>query len=221
MGAVTSSGAKTTTKSYERPDPGVYPARCIVVAELGHHPNRFYNPDKDKPEYEYRQELLIAWELSELMQDGRPFAISWRDRNHLSEKSNLYKLLTGWRGKPFSQLEMRRFELKNILDKCCYLNLVESPPDRNNKTWINVETAIPLPKGMICVPRVNDLIDFSINDIEMPLFAQLWPWVQDYIKKSSEGLALTAVKPESHQQQVGGSNAVWSGRENFQEASPF
>ena len=210
MGAVTSSGAKTTIKSYERPEPGVYPARCIIVAELGRHPNRFYNPDKDKPEYEYRQELLIAWELSELMQDGRPFAISWRDRNYLSEKSNLYKLLTGWRGKPFTPQEMSRFELKNILDKCCYLNLVESPPDRNNKTWINVETAIPLPKGIVCVPRVNDLVDFSIADLETPLFGQLWPWVQEYIRKSVEGQIVTSGQ-SGEQQQHDGAGADRSG----------
>ena len=190
MGAVTSSGARTTTKTYERPEPGVYPARCIQVVELGRHKNRFFNPETDKPEQEYRQELLIAWELSELMQDGRPFTVSWRDRNLISEKSNLFKLLTGWRGKPFTPQELRRFELKNILDKCCYLNLVESPPDRNNRTWVNVESAIPLPKGIGCDPRFNDLIDFSIEDIDTPLFGQLWPWVQDYIRKSVEGQEL-------------------------------
>ena len=96
MGAIASSETRTRTQSYERPEAAVYPARCIMTVELGRHPNRFFNPAKDKPEYEFRKELLIVWELSELMQDGRPFTISWRDRNHLSEKSNLYKLLAGW-----------------------------------------------------------------------------------------------------------------------------
>jgi hypothetical protein len=211
MGAVTSAGTRTTTKTYERPEPGVYPARCIQTVELGFHPNRFFNPEKDNPESEYRKELLIVWELGELMQDGRPFVISWRDRNLLSEKSNLYKLLTGWRGKPFTEQELKRFDLNNILDKCCYLNLVESAPDKNGKTWINVESAIPLPKGMACDPRYNDLIDFSIEDIGTPLFGQLYPWVQDYIKKSLEWQAyangqVRVTQPYVHlpAEQVGG-----------------
>lgn len=194
MGAVTSAKSNGT-RTYERPEPGVYPARCIQVVELGRHPNRFYNPEKDHPDNAFRPELLIAWELSEPMQDGRPFVVSWRDRNVITEKSNLCKLLTAWRGKPFSKAELLRFELKNILDACCYLNLVESQPDRNGRTWINVESAIPLPKGIACDPRYNELIDFSIADIETELFDQLWPWVQAFIRNSLEYQAILPPVP--------------------------
>ena len=207
MGAVTSAGTRTVTKSYERPEPGVYPARCIQTVELGRHKNRFYNPDTDRPEQEYRSELLIAWELSELMQDGRPFTVSWRDRNSISEKSNLFKLLTSWRGKGFTPAESHHFPLYTILDSCCYLNLVESPPDHNSRIWINVKSAIPLPKGIVCDPRYNELIDFGIGDIDTPLFGQLWPWVQEYIKKSVEGEALQS------RQALPGGGPTWKGDE--------
>ena len=97
--------------------------------------------------------------------------------------------------KPFTKAELLRFELRNILDACCFLNLVESPPDRNGNVWINVESAIPLPRGVACEPRHNDLIDFSIADIDTPLFKALWPWVQKIIQSSQEYQSIVAPVP--------------------------
>ena len=98
----------TSTKDYEVLEPGVYPARCIWVCDLGTHDNTW------KGEVKQRREVILVWELSdELMEDGRPFTINWQGTNSLSEMSKLYKHLCDWRGKKFTDEELKGFNLFN------------------------------------------------------------------------------------------------------------
>lgn len=179
MGATTSAGNTEATKSYERPSAGVYAARCIQVVELGTHDTEF------KGEIKQRKELMIVWELAELMQDGRPFTVNWRGTNSLNEKSALYKMLIGWRGKPFTPEQLNKFELSNILDKTCMINV-----GLTEKGYSKVVSVMPLPKGMAVPERANDLVDFGINDMDdKDIFGKLWPYVQNIVKDSKEGKA--------------------------------
>jgi hypothetical protein len=53
------------------------------------------------------------------MRDGRPFAMFKNYTLSWSEKANLRLDLQSWRGKPFTQEEMRRFDLETILGAWC------------------------------------------------------------------------------------------------------
>jgi hypothetical protein len=180
MGASTSGSTKQVT-DYERVDAGVYPARCIQVVELGTHDNTYQGETKK------RKELMIVWEISgELMQDGRPFVVSWRGTNTLNEKGQLYKMLISWRGAPFTDSQLQKFELKNILDACCMIN-ISKETSKAGKIFNKVITVMPLPKGMKCDERQNPLVDFGITDINNDEFTKLWPWVQRIVLESDEG----------------------------------
>jgi hypothetical protein len=183
MGAVAAAGS-TGTQEYENVDSGTYAARCIVVAELGTFEN---NHPQAKPG-DTKREILLGFELSELMQDGLPFVVSWRGTNSLGERATLYKMLSAWRGKPFTNAELSHFEMKNILDKTCLVNVV-STPNKAGKIWSKVAGIMPLPKGMQCADRVNPLVDFGIQEIEKGDWEHLWPWVQKTILGSHEGIA--------------------------------
>jgi len=191
MGATSSAGNVDSTKTYELMEPGVYPARCIAVIELGTHSREYKGEFKDK------KEIMIIWELSELMEDGRPFTINWKGTNSLSDKARLYKMLNSWRGKPFQPEELARFEMKAILDKCCILNITRTLA-KNGKEYNNVDSVMPLPKGMKCEERVNPLVDFGIGDVATPEFEKLWPWVQKIVleSKEMEGHVPAEVEPE-------------------------
>lgn len=181
MGAVTSGSNSEATKSYERCEAGVFAGRCIQVVELGTHKNTHPKAEPNS----YKKELMIIWELAELMQDGRPFTVNWRGTNSLNEKSALYKMLIGWRGKPFTPEQLNKFALSNILDKTCMLNVALT-----EKGYNKVVSVMPLPKGMAVPDRANDLVDFGINDMDdKELFAKLWPYVANIIKDSKEGRA--------------------------------
>ena len=189
MGA-TSSFKSGAGAELERPASGVYPARCVQVVELGTHDKEWQGKIKKTAE------VLIVWELSELMEDGRPFVVNWRGTNSLSDKAHLFKMLNDWRGKSFTESELECFALGNILDKTCLLNVVTEKSKKNDKIYTNVKSIMPLAKGMNVINRVNDLVDFGITDLGTPVWDKLYPWVQKVIaEKSDEGKIFFKNKP--------------------------
>lgn len=181
MGVVLTGNGSSDTKQYERPEAAVYAARCIQIIDLGTHTEPDFN---DKTKMKDSRKLKITWELNELMSDGRPFVVSWDGNMSFNEKSNLYKMLVSWRGKAFTEEEKKKFELKNILDKPCMLNVTV-----NEKGYNKVAGVMPLPKGMTLNDRFNPLVDFSIDMIGTELFASLPNFVKDRIWASHEGVA--------------------------------
>jgi hypothetical protein len=178
MGAKSKAGAGGG--DFERVENGSYPARCIHVVELGTHDKTWEGTSKKV------EELMITWELSELMEDGKPFVVNWRGTNSLSERANLFKMLTAWRGKAFTDEELNEFHLGKLIDATCLISVV-SEKGKNDKVYTNVSAIMPLPKGMKAEPRVNDTVDFGICDLGEPEWDNLWPWVQKIIEKSDEG----------------------------------
>ena len=74
MGA-TAHGNTQSTKDYEVPEPATYPGRCIGVIELGTIDSEYQGKAKKKTE------IMLLFELSELMEDGRPFVVNWKGTN--------------------------------------------------------------------------------------------------------------------------------------------
>jgi len=187
MGASSSSGNTKPTTDYTRLDTGVYAARCIQVVELGTHDNEY------KGEVKKRKELILVFEVSgELMEDGRPFVVSWRGTNSLNEKGKLFSLLAAWRyGKPFSPDELMRFELKKLLDQSCMVNVTKET-SKTGKEYNRVMSVVPMPKGMILEARQNELVDFGICDLGTPEFDKLYGWVQKIVMDSDEGKRFNA-----------------------------
>jgi hypothetical protein len=178
MGATSKAGAGGG--DFERVENGSYPARCIHVVELGTHDKTWEGTTKKV------EELMITWELSELMEDGKPFVVNWRGTNSLSDRANLFKMLTAWRGKAFTQEELNEFHLGKLIDATCLISVV-SAAGKNDKVYTNVSSIMPLPKQMKAIDRVNDTVDFGICDLGEPEWDSLWPWVQKIIEKSDEG----------------------------------
>jgi hypothetical protein len=188
MAAIYRSENTQSTKSYEVAQADQYPARCIQFVDLGTQKNRFYNP-KDEASKEYQHKCMIVFELSELMEDGRPFTVKLDLTWSMAETASLRKMLEAWRKKPFLENETKEFNFSNILDKCCLINVsVTEPNDKgrvyNSIKWSDVK---PLPSKMECPERINELVDFGINDIGTPEFDKLWPWVAKIVMESKEG----------------------------------
>jgi hypothetical protein len=94
------------------------------------------------------------------------YTFSW------AEKANLRADLQSWRGKPFTQEEMRRFDLKNILGAWCMLNVIEKPGS-DNKMYVNVAGVSPVPAviknaGLPTAINTNEM--FTLNEPDMVMF---------------------------------------------------
>lgn len=132
--------------NFERCPPGMHLARCYRIMDLGTQKSEYMGQTK------YLHKIMIGWELHGVddsgkplkMIDGRPFAIFKNYTLSWSEKANLRLDLQSWRGKPFSQEEMRKFDLKNVLGAWCMLNVIERQ-GQNGNTYSNVDSVSPVP----------------------------------------------------------------------------
>ena len=102
--------------NFERCPSGMHLARCYRIVDLGTQKSEYMGQVK------YLHKIMLGWEIHGTddngkplnIMDGRPFAIFKNYTLSWSEKANLRLDLQSWRGKAFTQEEMRKFDLKNI-----------------------------------------------------------------------------------------------------------
>lgn len=161
--------------NFEKCPSGMHLARCYRIIDLGTQKSEYMGQTK------YLHKVMLGWEIHGMnddgtpikMQDGRPFSIFKNYTMSWSEKANLRLDLQSWRGKPFTQEELRRFDLKNVLGAFCMVNVIERPAKEGNKMYTNVSGVTPVPamikqNGLPDAVNKNEL--FSISDPDMEMF---------------------------------------------------
>jgi len=160
--------------NFERCPPGMHLARCYRIIDLGTQKSEYMGQTK------YLHKVMLGWEIHGtddagkplLMKDNRPFAIFKNYTLSWSEKANLRLDLQSWRGRPFTQEEMRKFDLKNVLGAFCMLNIIERPGN-DGKTYTNVNGVTPVPaiiKQNGLPEGVNKLELFNLQEPDMAMF---------------------------------------------------
>jgi hypothetical protein len=78
---------------------------------------------------------------------GKPFMVSKFYTLSLNEKASLRKDLQSWRGKPFTEEELKGFDVEKLIGANCLLNIVEYEKlDKSSGT--KIAAIMPLTKGM-------------------------------------------------------------------------
>ena len=129
-------------KEFEIPPAGTHLAACYRVIDLGTQTSSYMGQPKRQ------HKILVSWELpDEKMVDGRPFTIGQRYTWSMSEKAALRRDLESWRGVPFAEKDFGQggFDIKNIIGKCCLLNIVHA--EKNGKHYANIASISRLMKG--------------------------------------------------------------------------
>lgn len=148
---------------------GVHMAVCYQVIDLGIRHNATYN--------NYQRKLRIAWELvNEKMDDGRPFSVSATYTASLSSKANLRRDLEAWRGRAFTDDELAGFSPKGMIAAPCQVSVVHN--ESGGTTYANVNSIMPLPKGMEKPIPVNDTLYFSWDDTR-DQYSALPDWIRE------------------------------------------
>ena len=186
--------------NFERCPAGMHLARCYRIVDLGTQKSEYMGQTK------YLHKIMIGWEIHGTkedgtplrMQDSRPFAIFKNYTLSWSEKANLRLDLQSWRGKPFTQEEMRRFDLKNVLGAWCMLNIIERPAKTGNNVYSNVDGVTPVPaiykqNGLPAAVNKNEI--FNLNEPDMELYATFSDNLKAKIASSPEWEKLQGGKP--------------------------
>lgn len=135
---------KAKSVSEDRLTAGNYVAICNAVIDLGMQPGRGRYPAP-------KQEVLLNFELpTETYEyEGKTIVrnIHRRFTASMSTKANLRKFIAAWFGKPFdNDAAAEDFDLQKLLGRRCLLNVTTR--EASGKTYTNIESATPVPKGM-------------------------------------------------------------------------
>lgn len=129
-------------------------------------------------------------EIEGPMSIGRIFTAS------MSEKANLRKFIESWFGKRFpSDQAAADFDLQLLLGHKCLLNVTHT--EKNQKTYANLVTATPIPKGMPAEHKQhNASLYFSLESPSDEAYAALPDWLRKKIdERLSEPKAAAAPAP--------------------------
>ena len=93
-----------------------------------------------------QHKVRIVWQIEETMEDGKPFLVQKRYTLSLHEKAQLRHDLESWRSRPFTDAELKRFDVETIIGANALLNVMHVTKD--GKTYANVTAVMSIKKGM-------------------------------------------------------------------------
>jgi hypothetical protein len=169
---------------------GTHLARCYRIIDLGTQKSEYQG------EIKYQPKIMIQFEVHGedaegqpiTTNKGEPMSISKNYTLSLHEKAGLRKDLQSWRGKEFTDQELKGFELKNLLGAWCMINVVRRA-GRDGKDYTNIEGIMPVPapiKKMGLPDGVNDTKIFSLREPDMELFKTFSDNMQFKIRSTPE-----------------------------------
>jgi hypothetical protein len=138
------------SKSFAPAPAGVHQGVCVDVVDMGLMKVEFGDAVKEQ------HKVRIAWQVDELMEDKRRFIVQKRYTLSLHEKSSLRKDLESWRGQPFTDEELKGFDLEKLLGVNAFLNIVHVVKD--GRTYANVASIMPLKKGMAKITEADNYV---------------------------------------------------------------
>jgi hypothetical protein len=149
MPIIATGGNATTFK----PAPaGVHTGVCCDVVDMGLLEVTYAGQTKKQ------HKVRLVWQIEELMDDGKPFIVQKRYTLSLHEKSNLRLDLQSWRGRAFTEDELRGFDLEKLIGVNCMLNIVHT--QKGGETYANVTAVMPLKKNMPSIVVSKDYVRF-------------------------------------------------------------
>jgi hypothetical protein len=160
---------------------GTHTAICVLVADLGIQAGGKFKPQR---------KIYVRWELpSEIMaykdKDGNektgPMVIGKKYTLSLSEKANLRADLESWRGRVFTEQELKGFDIINVLGKSCLLGVTHEQC-QDKKVYANISAVMGLPKGTAPLTPVAKPLWYSPDEHDQHVFESLPNWLQEAIQ---------------------------------------
>jgi len=172
-------------------EPATYPARLVVVADLGLQPQRPWQGEEKPPAYE----ILTTYELvDEFMEDEDGEAMPDKPR-WLSESFPLYSLASERakstvRYKALDPSGIGEGDWEELISIPCLVTTVNNPGKGKNagKVFVNIANvaAMRIKDREKTVDLVNPSVVFDMDTPDVESFDALPQWVQDKIKGGLE-----------------------------------
>lgn len=169
---------------------GTHPARCVKIIDIGTHHDSYQGQTKTK------NKVIIFWELPNEMTDTEagklPAIVTKFYTNSLHEKATLRAELESWRGKQFTEDELKKFDLMKILGAPCLITVIH---DTNGRARVN--SVVALPKGLVCPEQITPSFAFWLDE-----------WNQGEFDKLTDGIKGLIRDSDEYKQKFGGANGA-------------
>jgi len=158
---------------------GTHVARCYSIVDIGTQKGEYLGEPTS------RNQIIVRWELpfetEEFEGVQKPLIVSRFYTNSLGEKANLRKDLENWRSKPFTESELKAFDLNSIIGAPCVVSVIHNEKGKAKVTGVGA-----IPKGTSCPPQFNNKVEFWIDEYNEAVFQSLPKGFQELIVKSDE-----------------------------------
>ena len=162
---------------------GTFVGVCTRIIDLGTRATKFGD----------KREVRVQFEIpSQVSADGKPLAVHERYTLSGHPKSNFRKMLEMWRGKPFTDEEMKAFDLKNLLGVHGYITV--SHRENGDATYADILSVSPVP-DRIERPLPSETpfaVSLNVDEFDPECFDRLGKHLQEQIKKTVEYQRLNA-----------------------------
>jgi hypothetical protein len=170
--------------NYEPIPAGTHVARAYSMVYLGTIKTDFQGQETWLPKVRITFELPLETKVFKEENGEQPYVISKEYTLSLADKANLRKDLESWRGKKFTDEEIKGFDICKLLGVPCMLSIIHT--EKNGNVYANIGNISGLVKGMSCPDQVNPIFEFSVNEFDEDKFQHLPQFLQDKIKGSVE-----------------------------------
>lgn len=124
--------------NYERPTQlGLLSAVCCDAHDFGIVETNFGK----------KHQVGLAWQLDEKNSKGERFVVWRRFTASLHARAGLRKTLEQWRGKPYTDADLDKFDLELVIGRPCMV-LLEEKPGKDGDAFVVVGQVMPPAKGM-------------------------------------------------------------------------
>lgn len=168
---------------------GTWIARCHLVVDLGTQPVEWQGQKKEP-----KQQIRIGFEFPTLLhvfdeaKGKEPFTLSRQFTNTLGDKGTLKPILNSWRGRPFTEEDIKTFSFDKLLGATALITVVHEQKTDGMVAKIGaVVKAVLNGQPMQCPPAIMKPILYTIdsgpND---PKFKELPEWLRDQCAQCTE-----------------------------------
>lgn len=183
------TGSNSERKQFQIAPAGTHLARLYRIIDLGtqmrEYEGKVTMQRKAKFFFELHGEDSDGKPL--LTSDGKPLIQSREYTISLNEKASLRRDLEAWRGKSFTDQELKGFSLKNILGQFCMVNISHRP--KGDITYADLKgiSSVPAIYKKAGLPDgVNSTMIFDLQNFDSAMFDSLSENIKEVIKKSPE-----------------------------------
>ena len=157
-----------------------YPAVCVSLVDLGEQ----YSKNYDK----WQRKIGIGWEVigETVTIDGETMPRTYYTTYtaSLNSKGTLRKDLVSWRGRDFTAEELKKFDLRNILGKPCFLQIVHKKSADGTRTYMNLAAVTKVPRGYPSPAPTLPLLTFDIGVDDPAKLEQVPEWIANKVRES-------------------------------------